>query len=294
MIYPLVAAMAAEQPGRPVVTVAGRMLGFTRQAYYKWVHKPVSDREASDAQLTAQIVDIHGDDPQFGYRLIFDELADQGYRGSERRVWRLCSINGVDADLGKHRKSGSPGGVPADDDLVRREFHADAPNRLWLTDITEHRTREGKLFLCAVKDVWGNKIVGWSISDRMKASLAVTALTDAYYRRGCPQRVVIHSDRGSQFGSRKFIRACARFGMRRSMGQAHTCADNSAMESFFSLLQKNVLNQHKIWATRQVLRLAIITWIEAVYNRCRRQRQLGRLTPVEYETIHARDYELAA
>ena len=294
MIYPLVLELAGTMPGRPVVTVACRVLGFTRQAYNKWVHKPVSKRETSDAALIDAILQVHDDDPQFGYRLIYDELKDGGYAGSERRVWRVCSANQVFADIGKHSKTGRPGRFPADDDLVMRQFRADGPDEIWLTDITEHKTREGKLYLCAVKDVWSNRIVGWSISDRMKACLAVAALTDAYFRRGCPHGVIIHSDRGSQFGSRKFIRACAQFGSRRSMGQAHTCADNAAMESFFSLLQKNVLNQHKVWATRQELRLAIITWIEAVYNRRRRQRALGRLTPVEFETIHARDYELAA
>jgi len=295
MIYPLVREIADARPWLPVVTVAGRVLGFSRQAYAKWRAKPVSDRQRADERLLADIAAIHDDDPQFGYRLIYDELAEQGYQGSERRVWRLCSINHVLADLGRHRGSRvRPGGTPADEDLVGRQFNAEHPDKVWLADITEHRTREGKLYLCAVKDVWSNRIVGWSISDRMKASLAVAALTDAWLRRGRPQGVIIHSDRGSQFGSRKFIRACARHGLARSMGQAHTCADNAAMESFFSLLQKNVLNQRRTWASRQELRLAIITWIEGTYNRRRRQRRLGRLTPVEYETIHARDYELAA
>ncbi len=128
----------------------------------------------------------------------------------------------------------------------------------------------------------------------MKASLAVAALSDAWNRRGRPTGVIIHSDRGSQFGSRVFINACRRFGFHRSMGQARTCADNAAMESFFSLLQKNILNKFRVWPTRHELRLAIVCWIEAVYNRRRRQRRLGKLSPVQYEAIHTSDYQLAA
>jgi transposase InsO family protein len=120
----------------------------------------------------------------------------------------------------------------------------------------------------------------------MKAGLAVAALNDAWLRRGRPAGVIAHSDRGSQFGSRKYIRACEQFQIRRSMGQAHTCADNAAMESFFALLQNNVLNQRKHWQTRAELRLKIVAWIEGTYNRRRRQRRLGKLTPVQYETTH--------
>jgi len=93
------------------------------------------------------------------------------------------------------------------DDLVRREFTADAPNRLWLSDITEHKTGEGKLYLCAIKDVFSNRIVGYSISDRMKARLAVDAVNSAVARRGDVAGCVVHTDRGSQFRARKMVRA---------------------------------------------------------------------------------------
>lgn len=97
------------------------------------------------------------------------------------------------------RKNTKPG-TPAHDDLVRRVFTADGPSRLWLTDITEHRTAEGKLYLCAVKDVYSRRIVGYSIGDRMKASLAVAALNNAVARRGDTAGCILHSDRGSQAG----------------------------------------------------------------------------------------------
>lgn len=175
-------------------------------------------------------------------------------------------------------------GPPVHDDLVKRDFSADDVNELWLTDITEHWTDEGKLYLCAIKDVFSGRIVGCSISDRMKARLAVNALDNAVSRRRDAAGCIVHSDRGSQFRSRKFVHALNRHHLIGSMGQVGAAGDNAAMESFFALLQKNVLDR-KRWRTREELRIAIITWIERTYHRRRRQAGLGRLTPIEYETI---------
>ena len=149
---------------------------------------------------------------------------------------------------------------------------------------TEHWTDEGKLYECAIKDVWSNRIVGYSISDRMKARIAVDALNMAVARRGNVTGCIVHSDRGSQFRSRKFLAALRRHHLKGSMGQVGSAGDNAAMESFFALLQKNVLNRRR-WHTRHDLRVAIVTWTERTYHRRRRQERLGRLTPIEYETI---------
>jgi len=295
-VFPLVREMAATgTPSRVSVAVACRVLGFSKQAYYQWLAEPVSDRDWADAHLINAARDVWKEDPCLGYRLIADELAADGWVASERRVWRLCSQEGVFslAHRRKGRKKQRRPGPAVHDDLVKRIFSADAPNVLWLTDITEHRTGEGKLYLCAVKDVFAGRIVGYSISDRMRATLAVDALEDAMRRRGNPTGVIVHSGRGSQFRSRKYRRALRRHRLRGSMGRVGACADNAAMESFFSLLQTNVLNQHT-WATRDQLRLAIVHWIEARYHRRRRQRRLGKLTPTEYEAIMDQTAALAA
>ena len=170
---------------------------------------------------------------------------------------------------------------------------ADEVNELWLTDITEHWTDEGKLYLCAIKDVFSGRIVGYSISDRMKARLAVNALDNAISRRRDAAGCIVHSDRGSQFRSRKFVHALYRHHLIGSMGQVGAAGDNAAMESFFSLLQKNVLDR-KRWRTREELRIAIVTWIERTYHSRRRQARLGRLTPIEFETIMNPAVSLAA
>jgi putative transposase len=189
----------------------------------------------------------------------------------ERQETRPCRPR---RPLRRHRRQGP----------CAARVHRRAINRLWLTDITEHRTSEGKLYLCAIKDAHSGRIVGYSIDSRMKSRLAVTALENAVARRGNVAGCVVHRDRGSQFRRRKFLRALARHGLVGSMGRVASCGDNAAMESFFSLLQKNVLDRRS-WTTREELRLAIVTWIERTYHRRRRQARLGRLTPIEFETI---------
>ncbi len=276
------------------VAVTCRVLKLSRQPYYRWLAAPVTDAELVEAYRADALFDAHKDDPEFGHRLLADEARDAGQPMADRTAWRIASDNGWWSAFGKKRgKNGKKPGPAVHDDLctvtdekgrTRHQFTADGPNKLWLTDITEHHTGEGKLYLCAIKDVFGKKIVGYSIDSRMKSSLAVNALNNAVQMRGDVAGCVVHSDRGSQFRSRKFLRALTRHRMVGSMGRVASCGDNAAMESFFALLQKNVLNRRS-WATRDELRIAIVTWIEGTYHRRRRQAALGGLTPVEFETI---------
>ena len=281
MMYPLVQELAVD--GIPV-TLSCRVLGFSKQAFYKWQANPISDRDWSDACLINIALDIHHDDPAFGYRFIADQLAERGVTASENRVQRLCQQERIWSVFAKKRGLSRRAGPPVHDDLVDRDFTAAAPNVIWLTDITEHPTSEGKLYLCAIKDVWSTRIVGYSMSHRMTASLAVSALSNAVALRD-PAGTVVHSDRGSQFRSTAFVTALKSHRLVGSMGRVGACGDNAAMESFFSLLQKNVLDQQR-WSSREELRVAIVIWIERTYHRRRRQRRLGRLTPIEYETIN--------
>ena len=267
------------------VAVSLRVLKLSRQPYYRWRHQQVTKAEVVEAYRSNALLDAHLDDPEYGYRLLVDEAADAGEKMSERTAWRICRDNQWWSVFGKKRaKNGKRPGPPVHDDLVKRDFTADDVNELWLTDITEHWTDEGKLYLCAIKDVFSGRIVGYSIGDRMKARLAVNALDNAISRRRDAAGCIVHSDRGSQFRSRKFVHALNRHHLIGSMGQVGAAGDNAAMESFFALLQKNVLDRRR-WRTREELRIAIITWIERTYHRRRRQARLGRLTPIEYETI---------
>ena len=294
MMYPLVRDLAGA--GIPV-TVTCRVLGFSKQAFYKWNARPVCDRDWEEAHLLNAAYDVHADDPEFGHRFIADELQAAGHRVSERRVWRLCSQQRIfSATVRRAKRSGKKPGPPVCDDLLQRDFTATSINTTWLTDITEHRTGQGKLYLCAIKDACSGRIVGYATGKRMKSRLAVAPLEDAVARRGGAAAVagcIVHSDRGSQFRSRKFQQALKHHGLVGSMGRVGAAGDNAAMESFFATLQKNVLDRRR-WVSRNELRLAIIHWIERTYHRRRRQRRLGKLTPVEYETIHQKAVALAA
>jgi transposase InsO family protein len=282
MMYPLVRDLAAE---KIPVAVTCRVLDFSKQAYYAWVADPVTQRDWDNAHLINAALGIHAEDPEFGYRLIADELNHTvGLAAGRNRVARLCASQGIRSVIHRRKHPVRRPGPPVHDDLVNRDFTAPAPNVLWLTDITEHHTEEGKLYLCSIKDVWSNRIVGYSIGPRMTASLAVAALRNATALRK-PHNTIVHSDRGGQFKSHAFTTELTKHGLHGSMGRVGTCADNAAKESFYALLQKNVLNR-KQWETRDELRLAIVTWIERTYHRRRRQQRLGRLTPVEFEILN--------
>ena len=175
-MYRLVSDLAAD--GVPVA-VTCRVLKVCKQAYYRWLRSPVSARDYDDAVLINHAVDIHHDDPAFGYRFIKDELETRGIVTSEDRVNRLCTSQRLWSFHARKRGLSRRSAPPVHDDLVAKNFTAAGPNRVWLTDISEHPTSEGKL-LCAVKDLWSNRIVGYAMADRMTADLAVTALRYAY------------------------------------------------------------------------------------------------------------------
>ena len=276
------------------VAVSLRVLKLSRQPYYRWRNQQITNAELIEAYRANALLDAHLDDPEYGYRFLVGEAAETGEEMCERTAWRIGRDNQWWSVFGKKRgKNGKRPGPPVHDDLVQRDFTADDVNELWLTDITEHWTDEGKLYLCAIKDVFSGRIVGYSMDSRMKARLAVNALDNALSRRRDAAGCIVHSDRGSQFRSRKFVHALNRHHLIGSMGQVGAAGDNDAMESFFALLQKNVLDR-KRWRTREELRIAIVSWIERTYHRRRRQARLGRLTPIEYEAIMNPAVSLAA
>jgi len=290
MMYPLVTELA--DAGIPV-TVTCRVLKFSRQPYYRWLATPITPGEVVESYRANALFDAHRDDPEVGHRLLADEARDNGEAMSDRTAWRIASANGWFSAFGKpkrgkHRKPGPP----VHDDLcavvdehgqARHVIAAETANELWWTDITEHQTAEGKLYLCAIKDAISGRIVGYSVDSRMTSHLAVQALENDVAMRDDVAGCVVHSDGGSQFRSRKMIRALARHRMVGSMGRVGSSGDNAAMESFFALLQKNVLDRRS-WTTREQLRIAIVTWIERTYHRRQRQPRLGRLTPIGFET----------
>jgi len=197
MTYPLVRELAAE--GVPVRLTCG-VLGFSPQGFYRWRANPISERDWDDAHLTNVIRDVHDDDPCFGYRFIADELRAAGHQASENRVHRLCREHRIWSLTTKkgRRASGKIPGPAVHDDLIQRDFTAGFVDQVWLTDITEHPTAEGKLYGCVLKDLCSKRIVGYAFGPRMTAELATSALRQAVARRRPKGTVVVHSDRGGQ------------------------------------------------------------------------------------------------
>ena len=162
------------------VAVTCRVLKLARQPYYRWRANPVTDAELVEAYRVNALFDAHRDDPEFGYRYLVEEACAAGEPMAERTAWRICSEHRLWSVFGKKRGKNGKVGPPVHDDLVERDFTAEGLNRLWLSDITEHPTREGKLYLCAIKDVFSNRIVGYCMDSRMKSRLATTALSNGW------------------------------------------------------------------------------------------------------------------
>lgn len=253
MTFPLVLELAAE--GIPVRSTCG-VLGFSTQAFYKWRAKPICDRDWDDAHLVNAIVDIHADDPEFGYRFIADELERAGHQVGEGRVHRLCRQHRIWSTTTKKGRIGKRRPGPAvPDDLVQRNFTAARPDEVWLTDITEHPTGEGKLYVCAIKDVSSNRIVGYSIDERMTAQLAVSALRAAIARRQPAGTVVVHSDRGSQV--EPSAASSPRLGSPGRWAESPQPATTLPWNRSSRCSKKNVLDRQR-WRTRSELRYEVI------------------------------------
>jgi len=260
-----------------------RLLGVSSPGYYKYKKRPLSPTQMRRQWLTGLIREIHTASRQtYGSRPVHAELTlGLGVKVSERLVAVLMS----DAQI-----VGLPGpakvkrlhGVATADDLVHRKFHRLAPNELWVTDITEHPTKEGKVYCCAVMDTFSRKIVGWSIDSAQDANLVINALDMAIKNRQPRPGGIVHADHGVQFTSWAFTNKIRASGLMPSFGRVGDCYDNSMMESFWSSMQIELLNRKK-WRTRVDLANAIFEYIEIFYNRTRRHSQLAYATPIEHE-----------
>jgi putative transposase len=283
------------------VAVLCRVLGVSPSGFYEWRQRRANpcERRRRDAELTEKILAIHQMSRRsYGTPRIHDELRlGEGVRVGRKRIERLMRAAGI-AGIHKRRQHGctrrDPDGV-ASDDLVNRQFGVAGPDRLWVTDVTEHRTDEGKVYVAVVLDAWSRRVVGWSIADHIRTELVVDALQMAIWRRRpSKDKTICHSDHGSQYTSWAFGRRLRAAGVLGSMGSIGDAYDNSMAESFFSTLQRELLDEHR-WVTRRQLALAVFEWIEAWYNPKRRHSSIGSLSPVDYESAsNVDDVESAA
>lgn len=267
--------------GFPVAVIC-RVLQVPRSSYYDAIAvRPPTGREIENAYLTHEIREVHAmSRGTYGVRRVHAELVlGRRIRCGHGRVERLMREAGLQ---GVHRRRWRGGRAPAVfADHVNRRFVADAPDRLWVTDITQHRTAEGWVYCATVIDVYSRRCVGWSIADHLRTELVVDALEMARWQRK-PAGTVVHSDRGAQYTSWLFGQRLREAGLLGSMGKVACAYDNSLMESFFGSMQIELLDR-RLWTTRADLTRAIFEWIEAWYNPKRRHSALGYVSPVDYE-----------
>src|SRR3954447_3430269 len=263
-----------------------RVLGVSRSGFHAWQARKPSARTLEDQRLTARIAEIHQrfrgvyGSPRVHAELV---LAD-GERVGRKRVERLMRQAGI-SGLIKRRRGRTTVRVPGVrvcDDLVDRAFATEAPNRVWVADITYLRTWQGWLYLVAVQDLYSRRIVGWSMADHMRAELVTDALAMGLAQRRPEPGLIWHSDQGSQFVSLAFGQQARAAGIAQSMGSRGDCYDNAVAESFFATLKKELIHGRS-WPSKAELRTEVFEYIEVFFNRRRRHSTLGMLSPVDYE-----------
>jgi transposase InsO family protein len=268
---------------------ACRVVGVNRSSYTYWRKRPPNQRELRRAWLEPLVAKIHADSfGTYGYLRVAAELRlGHGVIANHKLVHSIMRERGLKGLPKPPAGRRGPIGAFVAADLVCRDFSEDGPNKLWVTDITEHPTREGKVFCCAVLDAFSRKVVGWSIDSTQTAALVTNALGMAIKGRE-PDRTVIHSDRGSQFTSWAFTQRVKEAELMPSVGRTGTALDNAMMESFWGRMQVELLNRRR-WKTRVELANAIFEYIESFHNNRRRHSSLNMLTPTEFEELHQKE-----
>ena len=263
-----------------------RVLGISSSGYYAWVKRAPSRRSQDNTALTKKVRTIHAvSRGTYGAPRVHAELAAEGIPASRNRVARVMrEANIVGVSRRKFVVTTVRDGGRQAPDLVDRAFTADAPNVLWVADITYVPTWMGFLYLAVVLDVFSRRIVGWSMSTTLHVTVVLDALSMALTMRR-PRGVIHHSDQGSQYTSIEFGNRCRKAGVRPSMGSVGDCYDNAMAESFFATLECELLDRSR-FKTHAQARNAVFDFIEGFYNPQRRHSSLGYVSPVAFERKH--------
>jgi putative transposase len=287
MIY---AFIAGHCQGLPVVACC-RVMKVSTSGFYEWRQRQANPcrRHLEDRALTDTITEIWTQSRgTYGSPRVWAELKlGKDISISRKRVERLMREAGIEGIYRRRRRHGTtrrnPHAVPTDD-LVNRRFHPSGPDRLWVADITEHPTREGKVYLAVVLDAWSRRVIGWSIADHLRTELVVDALDMACWRRKPDPNtgLIHHADHGTQYTSWAFGQRLRQAGLLGSMGSVGDALDNAMAESFFATLQLELFDR-RTWTTRRELAQATFEYIEAFYNPERRHTSINNLSPTVYE-----------
>ena len=261
-----------------------RVLKVSRSGFYAWLHKPLSSRAIEDQRLLALIrASYAASSGVYGAPRVFLDLREAGETCGRHRIARIMRTNKIKALRG-YKAPRSIAGRPSiiAPNKLQRQFAVDRADRAWVTDITYIRTWQGWLYLAVVMDLYSRKIVGWSMKPTLERELVLDALLMASWRRKPQQKVLIHSDQGSQYGSDDWLRFCSSNNLDPSMSRRGNCWDNAVAESFFSSLKKERIKK-RIYKTRDLARTDIFDYIEMFYNRTRRHSHIGGVSPEAFE-----------
>lgn len=275
--------MKANQVRYPVTAMC-RVLGVSPSGYHAWRVRPVSARAQADEELTRTIRALHERSRgTYGVPRIHEDLREQGVRIGRKRIARLMRVAGIQGVSRRKWPRTTIRGREAHaiPDLVERNFIAEAPNRLWVADITYIPTWAGFLYLAVVVDAFSRRVVGWSMATHLRTELVLDALNMAVWQRR-PTDVIHHSDQGGQYTSIAFGKRCGEAGVRPSTGSVGDCYDNAMCESFFATLECELLARRR-FRTQAEARMAVFDFIEGWYNPRRRHSGIDYLSPVQYE-----------
>jgi putative transposase len=263
-----------------------QMLNVTRSGYYAWRERPVSERAQRRVELLKQIRQTHNDSRgTYGSPRITVELKESGVKVCENTVARYMRESGVFVKPRRGfvpRTTDSAHEHPIAPNTLDRDFAAVAPNQKWACDLTYIFTAQGWLYLSVVIDLYSRKVVGWSMSDDMKAASVAQALSMALMHRRPGGDLLHHSDRGVQYACQLYRTLLAEHEIKCSMSRPGNCYDNAVVESFFGTLKSELVHRQR-YATRAEARRSIFEWIECWYNRRRRHSSLGYLSPESFE-----------
>jgi putative transposase len=265
-------------------------LGVSRSGFFAWLTRASSSRARSDEVIGATVrASFMQSDRTYGARRVWCDVLAEGFSCGLHRIERLMRSQALRARPRRRRLPSDTGermiGALAPNILDRR-FGATAPNQKWAADFTYVWTAEGWLYVAVVIDLYSRRVVGWSMQASMTADLVAEALTMALWRRGKPNALMHHSDRGSQYTSDQFQRLMSEHGVACSMSRAGNCWDNAAMESFFSSL-KTERTARKTYRTRDDAKADVFDYIECFYNPRRRHSTIGYLSPIAFEEQEA-------
>ena len=261
-------------------------LGVSRSGFHAWLNRSFSARARSDEVIGGRIkASFVNSDRTYGARRVWRDLLADGIECGLHRVERLMQQQALRARPRRRRLPKDNGDrqiAVAPSNLLDRQFAAERPNQKWVADFTYIWTAEGWLYVSAVIDLFSRRVVGWSMSAGMTAQLVADALLMAVWRRGKPDALMHHSDRGSQYASDQFQRLMADSGITCSMSRSGNVWDNAAMESFFSSLKTERIARRN-YRTRNEAKADVFDYIERFYNTTRRHSTIGYVSPVEFE-----------